>query len=109
MAESQGAHLPSLGMGWHAATSMSGIYLLNAGRPHQHVLYIKECVKVSKTHTQETGCKQAEVSGVQALLWAGGHAAEAQLKVVEDTGKGKYFPISREKRKIHSPMHTRRS
>lgn len=80
MAESQGAHLPLLGMGWHAATSVS------AGRPRQHVLYIKECVKVSKTHAQETGCKQAEVSGVQALLWAGRHAAEAQPSSQREPG-----------------------
>lgn len=85
MAESQGAHLPLLGMGWHA-TSMSGIYLLNAGRPHQHVLHSKECVKVSKRHTQETGCRQAEVSGVQALLWASRRAAEAQWSSQREPG-----------------------
>lgn len=85
MAESQGTHLPLLGKGWHA-TSMSDIYLWNAGRPHQHLLPSKQCVNVSKRHTQEMGCKQAEVSGVQALLWVSGRAAEAQRSSQREPG-----------------------
>lgn len=44
-------------------------------------------------------------------LWEESDSKEkgSKLKVVEDTGKGKHFPISREKRKIHNPIHTRRS
>lgn len=50
------------------------------------MLHSKECVKVSKRHTQETGCKQAEVSGVQVLLWAGRYAAEAQPSSQREPG-----------------------
>lgn len=50
------------------------------------MLHSKECVKVSKRHTQETGCRQAEVSGVQALLWAIRCVAEAQWSSQREPG-----------------------